>query len=190
MLSVTSYWQGRVLTERSRGHNLHSDLRSGNDGVVGVGLEARVHAALQLLARSVEGRLGNGVVHGVELEDDGVTNGNVVELRGGVDEASGSSNGDGVGGTGSSGGRGLSSHRHGLGDGDLRVVGRGSGTATGVSPDDDDLGQSVGCDAVAGHAIGNGDASLIQIQLNSSGGVVGIGILDLVGQSKRRRGQS
>lgn len=180
----------RVLTERSRGHNLHSDLRSGNDGVVGVGLEARVHAAFQLLARGVEGRLGNGVVHGVELKDDGVTNGDVVELRRRVDETGGSSDGDGVSGAGSSGGRGLSSHSHGLGDGDLGVVGRGGGTATGVGPDDDDLGQRVGGDAVAGHAVGNGDASRIHIDLNSSGGVVGIGILDLAGQSKGRRGQS
>lgn len=158
--------RNRLLTERSRGHNLHSNLGSRRDGVVGVGLEARVHTTIKLLARSVESRLGNCVVHRLELEDDGVTNGDVVELRRRVNKTSGSSNGDGVGSTGSGSGCGLSSNSHGLGDSDLLVVGGGSGTATRVGPDDDDLGQSVGSDAVTSHAAGNGDASLIHLQFN------------------------
>lgn len=138
---------------------MHSNLRGGNDGVIGVGLVTGIHAALESTARVIEGRLGDGVVLGKELEDDGVANRNVLKLRGLEDETSRAANLDGMAG---------SKMRHGGGgalvDGvsdavtasNLCLVLGGSGDcfrhynlfvdslghslgATGVSPDDEDL---------------------------------------------------
>lgn len=49
---------------------MHGDLRSRNDSVVLVGLEARVHTTSHRVAGSSKGGLGNGVVLAHESEDD------------------------------------------------------------------------------------------------------------------------
>lgn len=80
-----------LLTERVVDHNLHGDLRRGVDGIVGVGDEARVHAAGERLARIVKSRLGSGVVGGEEGEDDHVPDVGMDAL-GMVDKTSGTAN--------------------------------------------------------------------------------------------------
>lgn len=142
------------LTKRSITHDLHGDLRGRNDGVVRVGHEARVHAIGESLAGGVEGRLGYSVVLGEELEDDGVADGDIVELVRLEDETSGATDGDGVAGTSAGDGCSLvlldsGSHaivhghlcrvvtsNNGLGDSDLLVDRRRLGLlATRVRPD-------------------------------------------------------
>lgn len=141
---LTGLW--RRLTQRSIRKDLQSDLGRGRDSVVGVGHEARVHAALESLTGGVEGRLGDGVVHGVELEDDGVANRYVVQLIRREDQAGRSAHSDGMAG----GSRRYGSHSgiasasgDGLGDGDLVVDRRRFGVVARVDPDDDDLGLGV-----------------------------------------------
>lgn len=189
--------ESRLLTERLVGHDLHSDLRSGDDGVVGVGLEARVHATLNGVARGVKGRLGDGVVLRQELEDDDVANGDVLELIGLVGQASGTANLDGVSssGDGSCAGGSLLAGLRGrsagsLGgsaagdDGDLLVDDGGLSAATGVGPDDDDVGLGLGGDAVALHAVGeSGSATLEDLAADDL-------LADGAGHGERRKGQS
>lgn len=86
MMGMTKRKEER-LTERIGNHNLHGDLGRGVDAVLGVGDEARVHAAGQGLAGLGKGGLSGGVVGGVEGEDDHVANVGL-NLVGRVDEAS------------------------------------------------------------------------------------------------------
>lgn len=60
------------LTERFICHDLHGDLGSGDDGVVLVWLEARVHTGRHGVAGSIECGLCDGVVLAHEGEDDHV----------------------------------------------------------------------------------------------------------------------
>lgn len=147
------------LTERLASGDLHSDLGRRDDGVVRVGLVTRVHATLHGLARSIEGGLGDGVVLSKELEDDHITDRNVVKLLRLVDQAIGATNDDGVTGRRL---RRVDSRRSGvlaggsdsLGDRDLFIVGCGLDIlTTGVTPDDDDFCLGVGSEALALHAV-------------------------------------
>lgn len=87
------------LTERGVDHDLHGNLGGRVDGVVGVGLVSRVHAAGEGIARGFERRLRDRVVLAQEGEDERVTDGGPENL--GVEgETLGSANGNAVGGTG------------------------------------------------------------------------------------------
>ena len=141
---------GRGRTEGRGDHDLHGDLRGRVDGVVGVGLVARVHAAGERLAGGVKGGLGGGVVLAEVGEDDGVADDGLDLLRA-EGEALGPADGDAVGGarTGDDGGGGAAGEGccAGLvGDDD----GRGSGAGDGLG-DGDGLGggQDGGCGAAA-----------------------------------------
>lgn len=132
---------------------MHGDLRRRNDSVVGVGHEARVHAIGNSVAGSIEGRLGDGVVLREELEDDGVTDGDVVKLVGLEDQTTGTTDCNSVARASSrdSGGlvlhdgggdtivhgdlSGVSTSGDGLGDSDLLVDDGRRGIATRVCPD-------------------------------------------------------
>ena len=139
-------------TEGRGNHDLHGDLRGRVDGVVGVGLVARVHAAGEGLAGGVKGGLGGGVVLAEVGEDDGVADDGLDLLRA-EGEALGPADGDAVGGarTGDDGGGGAA--REGccaglVGDDDGRG---GGGTADDGLGDGDGLGggQDGGCGAAA-----------------------------------------
>lgn len=150
---------------------MHGNLGGGDDAVVGVGLEARLHATLDGLAGSIKGRLSDGVVGSEELKDDHVTDGDVVELIRLVDQATGATNSDSVCSRGMGNGGSLalgdgvvlaittgdnsrmlaSTDSDGLGDGDLLIVGLSGMLASGVGPDDDDLSLGVSREARAVH---------------------------------------
>ena len=135
---------------------MHSNLRRRVDGVVGVGLVARVHAALEGLAGHVKRGLSGGVVLAEEGEDDGITDGSGelgrVELEAlgaadrnavsgaGTGRSDGScvARGSGLGGR-SSGGSGVSVDRGRYCDGGGLVDDSGSGAATEVNPEEVDL---------------------------------------------------
>lgn len=136
------------LTKGFSGGDLHGDLRRRDDSVVGVGLMASVHAALESLAGGVEAGLRDRVVLGEELEDDHVTNGDILQLIGLVDQPSRASNSDGVGGRGGRGSS-LATRRSsdGLGHGDLLIVGGLLSPRTRVGPDDDDFCLGIGSKA-------------------------------------------
>lgn len=72
---------GLERTKRGVNHNLHRDLRRRVDGVVGVGLVTRVHAAVEGSAGGVESGLGSRVVLAEEAEDDSVANRGAYLLR-------------------------------------------------------------------------------------------------------------
>lgn len=178
------------LTERSGGRNLHGNLGRRRDGVVGVGEEARVHAARHGLAGRVERRLRHGVVLGQELEDDRVADGHA-ELVGLEDEAARAADLDGVAGAGrgdrgrlalldgrggaagdGDGGGVFGAGRDGLGDGDLLGDGGGLGLAARVGPDDDDAATGFEVDAAAvlatvglaaAVALDNGHAAILEL---------------------------
>lgn len=78
---------------------MHGDLRSGRDSVVGVGHETRVHATLESVTWGIKGRLGDSVVLGEELKDDGITDRHLVQLLGLEDETSRATYGYGMRGT-------------------------------------------------------------------------------------------
>lgn len=183
-----------LLTERSRGHDLHGNLGRGRDGVVGVGEEARVHAAVEGLAGGVKGRLGDGVVLGQELEHDGVADGDV-ERVGLVDEATGPADLDGVARAGGGHGRGLAladggggtagdgddggivlAGGDGAGDGDLLVDGGGLRVVTRVGPDDDDFGARVDGDAASLHAAEESDGAAVELGLHGGARVGAHGV--------------
>lgn len=152
-------------TERLLGRDLHGDLRSRHHTVVRVGLVASVHATLHSFAGRIEAGLRDGVVLSKELEDDHITDGNILQLVGLVDQTSGTANSDGVAGRG---GRGSSfttgSSRDCLGDSDLLIVGGLLSPCARVGPDDDDLCLGVGSKAVAFHLI-DGDVATSQKML-------------------------
>lgn len=199
LLVLTVVCRGKVyrrLTKRSIDHNLHSDLGRRRNGVVGVGLESRVHAALERLARLGEAGLGDGVVVGEEFEDDGVTDGDgeLVRL---VGETTGATNLDSVAGTRanhgsslavldggggavlSSNGSRLLSSNDSLGNSDLVVDVGSLGAVSGVVPDDDDLGASSLGDTRALHATESGGGASIELTTGN-----------LLGKSHRRQAQS
>ncbi len=141
---------GGGRTERRGDHDLHGDLRGRVDGVVGVGLVARVHAAGERLAGGVKGGLGGGVVLAEVGEDDGVADGGL-DLLGAEGEALGPADGDAMGGARTGDDGGGRAAREGccaglVGDDD----GRGSGAGDGLG-DGDGLGggQDGGCGAAA-----------------------------------------
>lgn len=138
---------------------MHSDLGRGVDGVVGVGLETRVHTTVKRVARSVEGRLSGSVVLAEEGEDDGIANGSL-ELLGAegktlratdgdaVSSTAGTNNGigrglldGGAGLAGDDGGRRGGLVLDGLGDGYGRGLSNnsGRGTTTNVDPEEVDV---------------------------------------------------
>lgn len=173
-----------LLTERLVGHDLHSDLGRWRDGVVGVGKEARVHTAGQSLARRVERRLGNSVVLREELENNGITNGHVVQLIWLISETARAANLDSMAGSFSWNssslalldGRGGASRDlsnlasstggNGLGDGDLLVDGGGRSAVARVGPNDDDFGARVDTDTLSLHALDNSDAAVGEFGLD------------------------
>jgi len=86
------------LTQRGVDHDLHGNLGRRVDGVVGVGLVSRVHAAGEGIARGLKRGLRDSVVLAQEGEDERVTDGGPEDL--GVErETLGSTHGDAVGGT-------------------------------------------------------------------------------------------
>lgn len=80
-----------ILTDRRGNIDLHGHLRRRVDGVIGVGLETRVHAARQCVTRGGERGLRYGVVGAHEGEDDHVAHGGR-DRRGCIHEASGATN--------------------------------------------------------------------------------------------------
>ncbi len=135
---------GVRVTEGLGGHDLNGDHGGRADGVVGVGLGARVHAALEGIAGRAEGGLGGSVHLFLEAEDDHVADVGL-DLGSSEHKTGITTDADGVGGggcrlgSGSCGGLG-GALGHCLGHDDLLVNRGGLGRlASGMGPDDDDL---------------------------------------------------
>lgn len=81
------------LTDGSGHSDLHSHLWCGDDGVVGVGHEARILTPSKRFTRSGESGLSGSVVGAHECEKDGISNGSCNAV-GRVDKTRSSTNSD------------------------------------------------------------------------------------------------
>lgn len=129
-----------VLTEGLVGRHLHGDLRWRAGGVVGVGLEARVHTARKGITRSLKSGLGNGMVLSKVGEDDHVVEIDLHLIRG-EDKAGRAAHNDAVGldAARSRLRRRGARRRKGLAAANLRVDGGPLLGPRWLDPDDDDL---------------------------------------------------
>lgn len=171
-----------VEPEGSLDGDLHGDLGGGRDGVVGVGHEASVHAAVNLCTGLSKGGLRDGVVLREELEDDGIANRHVELLRL-EDETAGAANLDGVRSTGRlHESRCLASRQaraadvggyadsDGLRNGDALVDGSSGRAGARVGPDDDNLlAATTGDDDVLGALVEEVELGLTLDQIRGHG---------------------